>query len=127
MFPLTLAVAGLLFPLAHIPGNPIISSGGLQLAKGDGDGGPDYDPERRPESSSPHPERMKSRAAQGVTTPLQSGRAPHSFFTRSLVRITPGFTTFALTPRRRSSFHTGELTNAIASAPNRSVNFLQPV
>ncbi len=39
---------------------------------------------------------------------------------------TPACITFALTPRKCSSFPNGELTNFMASNPKRAVNFLQP-
>ena len=38
----------------------------------------------------------------------------------------PACTTFALMPRRQSSFPRREFTNFIASSPNRTVNLLQP-
>jgi len=50
-----------------------------------------------------------------------------SFFTTSPTRIVPGCTTRALMPRRCRALCSVELTNFIASRPNRSTNFPHPV
>src|SRR5690606_4146883 len=51
----------------------------------------------------------------------------HSLRTMSPRRMVPACTTRALMPRRLSARPTGELTNLIASRPNRSTNLPQPV
>ncbi len=50
-----------------------------------------------------------------------------SFFAVSPTRIVPGCTTFALMPRKCSCLPTGELTNFMASRPNRATNFWHPL